>query len=109
MSLRLTKITVAAAVAAFVALTAVAETVDAKDWRRTVDNHYDAVEEAKYVPRGDNPQWNFTLDTVMSEMAWRQRTARMLRDAPRPSAAPTDGLAPQLADRPEPPTFRFSF
>src|SRR3546814_9838179 len=66
MSLRLTKITVAAAVAAFVALTAVAETVDAKDWRRTVDNHYDAVEEAKYVPRGDNPQWNFTLDTVMS-------------------------------------------
>src|SRR3546814_1258594 len=64
---------------------------------------------AKYVPRGDNPQWNFSLDSVMSEKAWRQRTARMLRDAPRPSAAPTDGLAPQLADRPEPPTFRFSF
>ena len=107
MSFQLTKITFAAAAAAFVALTALAETVDAKDWRRTVDNHYDAMEEAKYEPRGDNPQWGFTLDTVMSDMAWRQRTARMLREAPKPSADPVEhGSTKQLADR---PAFRFAF
>src|SRR3546814_4892624 len=60
MAVPLTKITIAAAGAAFLALTALAETSDAKDWRRSVDNHYDAVSEARYVPRGDNPQWNFT-------------------------------------------------
>jgi hypothetical protein len=109
MSVQLIKITFAAAAAAFVALTAVAETVDAKDWRRTVDSHYDAVEEAKHQPRGDNPQWGFTLDTVVADMSWRQRTARMLREAPKPSADPTDGPANQLADRPKAPTFRFSF
>jgi hypothetical protein len=107
MSFQLTKITFAAAAAAFIALTALAETVDAKDWRRTVDNHYDAAEEAKYEPKGDNPQWGFTLDTVMSDMAWRQRTAQMLREAPKPSADPVDqGSTNQLADR---PALRFAF
>jgi hypothetical protein len=109
MSVQLTKISLAAGAIAFIALTAVAETVDAKDWRRTVDNHYDAVEEAKYEPQGDNPQWGFTLDTVMSDMAWRQRTARLLREAPRPSTDPAGNKTHQLADQPEAPSFRFSF
>jgi len=109
MSLNLAKISLAAAAAAFLALTAVAESVDAKDWQRSIDNHYSAAEEAKYEPRTGNPQWGFTLDTVMADMAWRQRTARILRDAPRPSADPTETPANQLADRPETPAFRFSF
>lgn len=109
MSVHLTKITIAAAGAAFLALTALAETSDARDWRRSVDNHYDAVNEARYVPRGDNPQWNFTLDTVVSDMDWRQRTARMLRDLPKPSGDPAVESTPQLADRPEPQSFRFAF
>lgn len=109
MAVHLTKITVAAAGAAFLALTALAETSDAKDWRRSVDSHYDAVDQARYVPRGDNPQWNFTLDTVVSDMDWRQRTARMLRNLPKPSSDPAVGSTHQLADRPEPQSFRFAF
>jgi len=109
MSFPLTKITIASAAAAFIALTAVAETVDAKDWQRSVDNHYSAAEEAKYVPRGDDPQWGFTLDTVMEDMAWRQRTASMLRSAPKPGSDAVLRQPGQLADRPEQPTFRFAF
>src|SRR3546814_9727723 len=109
MAVPLTKRTIAAASAAFLASTALAERSDAREWRRRVDNHYDAVSEARYVPRGDNPQWNFTLDTVVSDMDWRQRTARMLRDLPKPSGDPAVGSAPQLADRPEPQSFRFAF
>jgi len=104
-----TKITSAAAAAATVMLVAATAPADAKDWRRTVDNHYSAAEEAKYVPRGDNPQWGFTLDTVMEDMAWRQRTASMLRRAPKPSSDPVLRQSGQLADRPEQPTFRFAF
>jgi hypothetical protein len=109
MSFQLTKIALAAGAAVFIALTAVAETVDAKDWQRSVDNHYDAVKETRYEPRGDNPQWGFTLDTVVADMAWRQRTARMLRQLPKPSSDPDLRPASQVADRPEAPTFRFSF
>lgn len=105
MSFNLTKISLAAAAAAFIALTAVAEAVDAKDWQRTIDKHYDAAAETKYEPRTDSPEWGFTLDAVMADMAWRQRTARALRDAPRPSADPTEALA----DRPETQAPRFSF
>ena len=109
MSLQLTRISLAAGAAAFLALTAAAETVDAKDWRRSVANHYEAAQAARFEPQGDNPQWDFTLNTVMHDMAWRQRTARMLRQAPKPGVDPADGGADQLADRPEPPTFRFAF
>lgn len=109
MSLQLTGISLAAGATAFLALTAVVETADARDWRRSVDNHYEAVEATKYEPQGDNPQWDFTLDSVMYDMAWRQRTARMLREAPKPGVQPAEGRANQLADRPEPPTYRFSF
>lgn len=103
------KITSAAAAAALITLVAAGAPAAAKDWKRSVDNHYDAVEEAKYTPRGDHPQWGFTLDTVVSDMAWRQRTARMLREAPKPSADPVEREANQLADRPETPKFRFAF
>lgn len=90
-------------------LVAAAAPAAAKDWRRSIDNHYAAAEETKYVPRGDNPQWGFTLDTVMEDMAWRQRTATMLQRAPKPGSNPALRQSNQLADRPEQPTFRFAF
>jgi len=109
MSLQLGKISFAAGAAAFMAITAAAQTVDAKDWRRSVDNHYEAAAETKYEPRGDNPEWGFTLDTVMADMTWRQRTARMLREAPVPDSQATPSRQGQLTDRPEAPAYRFSF
>ena len=109
MSLQLGKISFVAGAAAFLALTAVAQSVDAKDWRRSVDNHYEAAAETKYEPRVDNPEWGFTLDTVMADMAWRQRTAQMLREAPVPDSQAAPSRAGQLADRPEATPYRFSF
>lgn len=109
MSLQLGKISFVAGAAAFLALTAVAQSVDAKDWRRTVDNHYEAAAETKYEPRVDNPEWGFTLDTVMADMAWRQRTAQMLRGAPVPDSQAAPSRSGQIADRPETPAYRFSF
>lgn len=107
MSLQRTSISIAAGAAALLAIAAAAPAA-AKDWRQSVANHYEAAELARFVPRGDNPQWDFTLDTVMDDMAWRQRTARMLRQAPKPGVAP-EGDSRQLADRPEPTALRFSF
>ena len=108
MSLHRTSISIAAGAAALIAVAATAAPAAAKDWRQTVANHYEAADLARFVPRGDNPQWDFTLDTVMDDMAWRQRTARILRQAPKPGLAPETGTR-QLADRPEPSTLRFSF
>lgn len=109
MSSQLGKISFAAGAAFFVALTAVAESADARDWRRTVDNHYRAVAETKYEPRVENPEWGFTLDSVVDDMAWRRRTVRMLRDAPLPDSQATPSRAGQIADRPETPALRFPF
>ncbi|MGD1878465.1 MAG: hypothetical protein ACFB13_13320 [Kiloniellaceae bacterium] len=110
MSFKLTRFISAAAIAAAAILVASAP-ADAKDWRRSVDRHYSAAEETKYVPRGDNPQWDFNLETVVADMAWRARTAAMLRNLPKPSAEPDDAEpANQLADdSPEQPAFRFAF
>ena len=109
MTFTLTKLTSAAAAAALITLVAAAAPADAKDWRRSLDKHYAAAEQNKYVPRGDNPQWDFSLDTVVADMEWRQRTARMLRDLPKPSSDPIIRQPDQLADRPEQPTLRFAF
>lgn len=109
MSTKLTKVLSAAALAATASLVAAAP-ADARDWRQSVQRHYSAAEEAKYTPKGDNPQWDFNLATVMNDMQWRSRTASMLRDLPKPGDKPRGAQpANQLADRPEPPRLRFSF
>lgn len=97
-----------AAIAFSAALTATATPAAAKDWLRAMDRHYNAAEETKYTPKGDNPQWNFDLNTVVEDMAWRSRTARMLRDAPKPGATVRSGV-PQLADRPESRRLQYRF
>lgn len=109
MSPKLTKVLFAAAVTATVSLLAAAP-ADARDWRQSVQRHYAAAEEARYTPKGGNPQWGFTLDNVVSDMEWRARTSSMLRTLPKPGTQP-DSAQPvnQLADRPEPPRLRFSF
>lgn len=107
----LSKISMTSAVAAIAVSATLAVTAtpaDAKDWLRAMDRHYDAAEATKYTPKGDNPQWNFDLSTVVEDMAWRSRTARMLRDAPKPGATVRSGT-PQLADRPEPRRLQFRF
>jgi hypothetical protein len=109
MSPKSTKLLSAAVLAATVSLLAAAP-ADARDWRQSVQRHYSATEEAKYTPRGDNPQWGFTLDTVVNDMEWRARTSSMLRTLPKPGTQPHSAQpANQLADRPEPPRLRFSF
>ncbi|WP_340119943.1 hypothetical protein [Pelagibius sp. 7325] len=109
MSPKVTKILIAAAVTVTVSLLAAAP-ADARDWRQSVQRHYSAAEQAKYTPKGDNPQWGFTLDNVVNDMAWRARTSSMLRSLPKPGIQ-ADSVQPanQLADRPEPPRLRFSF
>jgi len=109
MNLTLTNIASAAAVAAVFTLVATAAPADVKHWQRSIDRHYQAAEENKYVPKGENPQWDFTLDTVVADMAWRHRTARMLRAATKPNSDALVHETEQLADRPEPQPFRFSF
>ena len=104
-----TKLSSAAAAAAVISILVAATPADAKDWRLSVQRHYDAEEEARYVPKGGNPQWDFTLDTVVADMEWRQRTARMLHNLPKPSSDPIVREPGQLADRPEPPTLQFAF
>jgi hypothetical protein len=82
---------------------------EAKDWLRSMDRHYTAAEAAKYTPKGDNPQWDFNLNTVVNEMAWRNRTAAMLRTLPRPGASVRTAAPDQVADREEPPHLQFRF
>lgn len=108
---KLSKISAVAAVAVTAALVANSGLAEAKDWRSSLDRHYTAAEAAKHTPKGKNPQWNFNLGTVVNDMAWRTRTASMLRNAPKPSA-PTryrQRESNQLADRPEQQRLPFSF
>ena len=109
MSPKLTKVLFAAAFTATASLLAAAP-AEARDWRQSVQRHYSAAEEARYTPKGDSPQWGFTLDTVVNDMEWRARTSSMLRTLPKPGTQPLSVQpANQLADRPEPPRLRFSF
>jgi len=109
MKLALPTITFAAAIAAVGTAFVTATPAEAIDWRLAVERHYEAAEEAKFVPHGGNPQWDFDLDTVVNDMEWRRRTAEMLRSLPKPSVDPQSSGSNQLADRPEPPRLRFSF
>jgi len=103
-------VTFAAAIAAASTIFAASAPAEAIEWRLAVERHYKAADEAKLVPRGDNPQWDFNLNTVVNDMQWRQRTAEMLRDLPKPGVAREDDGSNQLADRPEPSRpLRFSF
>ncbi|MEQ8353920.1 MAG: hypothetical protein RH942_00170 [Kiloniellaceae bacterium] len=81
----------------------------AGDWRHSVERHYSAAKAAKYTPRGDNPRWDFDLETVVNDMEWRARTAAMLRDLPKPGARDRDAPSSQLADRPERRRLPFRF
>lgn len=110
---RLTKVisftSLGTAVGAAVFFFAAAAPAAAKDWRSSMDRHYDAAEATRFVPKAATPEWNFTLDEVVADMAWRQRTAEILRGAPRPSSERNDSGRGQLADRPEPSQPRFAF
>lgn len=108
MHFTIAKFSSAAAAAAVVALVATAP-ADAKDWRTSIDKHYDAAAQTKHTQRADDSARSFTLDTVVADMAWRQRTVRMLRDAPKPGARPAARETGQLADRPATPNLRFAF
>jgi hypothetical protein len=109
MSFKLFRVPAAAAIAVASVVIATAGTAEARDWLRAIERHYEAAEAAKYTPKGDNPQWDFGLDTVVNDMAWRARTARMLRNLPKPGQERRAPEPSQLADRPETaaPNFRF--
>lgn len=104
---KLSKICAAAAIVFSAALAAAP--AEAKDWLRAMDRHDSAAQAAKYKPKGDNPQWNFDLGTVVNDVAWRARTASMLRNAPKPGASVRTTAPSQLADRPEPRRLQFRF
>ena len=110
---RLTKVTsfssLGTAAGAAVLLLAVATPAAAKDWRSSMDRHYEAAEATRFVPKAATPEWGFTLNDVVADMEWRQRTAETLRGMPRPSTESNDSGRGQLADRPEPSRLRFAF
>ena len=106
---KLPRISAVAAIAAVTAVNLAAGPTEARDWLRSVERHYSASEANRYVPKGDNPQWDFNLNTMVNDMAWRTRTAAMLRDLPTPGEWRSDEAPGQQADSPalESPRFRF--
>jgi hypothetical protein len=110
---KLTKVTsftaMSTAVGAAVLFFAAATPAEARDWRSSMDRHYEAAEATRFVPKAATPEWGFSLDEVVADMEWRQRTAEILRGAPRPNSEPNDSGRGQLADRPETSRPRFSF
>jgi hypothetical protein len=101
--------TFAALAVTFLALAA-AGPAEARDWLTALERHEEAAAAGTGWPRGENPQWDFDLQTMMNDMKWRARTASMLRELPKPSAEARDGEHPsQLADKPETPRLKFSF
>lgn len=106
---RLTKvISISAAGAAVIFLSATAPAA-AKDWRSSMDRHYKAAAETRYDVDDETAEWGFTLNEVVADMAWRQRTAEILRGTPRPSTEANDSGRGQLADRPATTRLRFAF
>ncbi|WP_193368090.1 hypothetical protein [Pelagibius marinus] len=99
----------AAAIVISAACSIQAGAAEAKDWLRTMERHDTAAQAAKYTPKGDNPQWDFDLNTVVNDMAWRNRTASMLRNLPRPGASLRKDAPDQVADREESPRLQFRF
>ncbi len=108
MFVQLSKAVSAAAIAA-AAFVVAAGPAEARDWMRSMERHYTAAEAAKYTPKSDNPQWDFDLNTVVNDMAWRARTASMLRNLPRPGASVRNDAPDQVADREESPRLQFRF
>lgn len=102
---KLSKISAVAAIA----LTAAAGSAEAADWLSALERNEKAAEANKYVPKGENPQWDFDLETVVNDMNWRARTAGMLRNLPRPGATVRSAQPDQLADREEPARLQFRF
>lgn len=80
-----------------------------RDWLRAVKRHYQAAEENRFVPNGENPQWDFDLDTVVNDMEWRARTAAMLRGLRKPGDQVEEVQPKQLADGEEPTRLQFRF
>lgn len=105
----LTKVISFTSMGAAVIVLAVAAPAAAKDWRSSMDRHYEAAEATRFVPKAATPDWGFTLNDVVSDMEWRQRTAETLRGMPRPSTESNGDGRGQLADRPEAPRLRFAF
>lgn len=101
--------TLGTAVGAAVLFFAAATPAAAKDWRSSMDRHYEAAEALRFVPKAATPEWGFTLNDVVADMEWRERTAETLRGMPRPSTEANDEGRGQLADRPEAPRLRFAF
>ncbi len=95
--------------AAAIAVIAAAGSAEAKDWLRAMEKHEKAADATKYVPKGENPQWDFDLNTVVNDMNWRARTASMLRNLPRPGATVRGAQPNQVADREEPARLQFRF
>ncbi len=106
---KLSMTSAAAAIVLSAAFASHAGAAEAKNWLRSMDRHYTAAEATKYTPKGDNPQWDFDLNTVVNDMAWRSRTASMLRNLPRPGASLRNDAPDQVADRQEPPRLQFRF
>ena len=100
--------TIAAIAAAVIVLVATGAS-EARDWRRAVERHYKAAEAEKFTPNGENPQWDFDLQTTVNDMAWRARTAAMLRDLPKPGVEREESAPSQLADSEEPRPLQFRF
>ncbi len=99
-----------AALAVTIVALASAGSAEARDWLTALERHEAAAAASQFEPKGDNPKWDFDLQTMMNDMKWRARTASMLRELPKPSAEARDGGHPsQLADRPETPRLKFSF
>lgn len=109
MHLKLTKVlsitSLGTAVGAAVFFFTAAGLAEAKDWRLSMDRH-DAA--AKTI-EDEGLEWGFTLNEVVADMAWRQRTAEILRNTPRPSSEPNARSSGPLADRPAPSRLRFAF
>ena len=105
MSFKLTKVTFVTAVGAAVLFLAAAAPAGARDWRSSMDRHDAAAKTAE----AEGLEWGFTLNEVVADMEWRQRTAEILRGMPRPSTEPNDRGSGQLADRPQPAPLRFAF
>ena len=100
--------TIAAIAAAAIVVVATGPS-EARDWLRSVERHYKAAEAEKFTPNGENPQWDFDLQTAVNDLAWRARTAAMLRDLPKPGLERNSARPSQVADGEQPARPRFRF
>ena len=74
---------VALLVATAVAI-AISSPATAGDWSEAMARHEAAAAKTKYQP-DPGSEWRFSLETVMSDMEWRKKTAAALRNQKRPT------------------------